>query len=157
MTSLKLLWQIFVTWSDEFVNSWAGGGGGGGDKWKCPLPPKHTLTHTLKRTRWLSWRLCTIDNNWCNSTIKVLAMPRAVINPGEGILPLLFHRVISLYAVSDSDIYVYERPIHIMSYYNHRHQIRPHIMSCCVLWFSERGRSKRHNTERCLFGGRSRC
>lgn len=91
---------------------------GGGINENVPSP-KHTLTHTLKRTRWLSWRLCTIDNNWCNSTIKVLAMPRAVINPGEGILPLLFHRVISLNAVSNSDIYVYERPIHIMSYFNY--------------------------------------
>ena len=93
-------------------------------------PPLNTHSHTPSSALAGSPGICV---QLTITGVKVLAMPRGVINTGERILPLLFHRVISLYAVSDSDIYVYERPIHIMSHYNHRHQIRPHIMSYCVL------------------------
>lgn len=79
-------------------------------------PPLNTHSHTPSSALAGSLGVCV---QLTITGVKVLAMHRVVINTEEGILPLLFHRVISLYAVSDSDIYVYERPIHIMSYFNY--------------------------------------
>lgn len=82
-------------------------------KWKFHIH----ISPSQPRSLHCSWHSCTIDHIWHKTTIKVLAIPWAVINPEEGILPLLFHRVISLCAGSYANIHIYEQPIHVMAYY----------------------------------------